>query len=52
MFCRKYKEQLEDAERLIMALETFIFVAKTDGTKSGAVDFVDRQVMEYREKYK
>jgi len=51
MFNRKLKEQLEQADYLIKMLESFIFVARTDGKKSGAIDFAEAEVKRYRALY-
>jgi hypothetical protein len=45
------QERLDDAENLISALKSFLFVAQTDGRKSRAVDFVQAEVEEYERKW-
>lgn len=46
------REQLAHAEQLVNSLKAFVTVAKTDRTRSAAVDFVDQEIKEYERKYK
>ena len=43
--------RIDHADRLVRSLESFIFVAKTDGRASHAVAFADQEVQEYKSKY-
>lgn len=43
--------RIDHADRLVKHLESFVFVAKTDGRKSSAVDYADQEIQDYRRKY-
>ena len=42
------KKQWEEAHQLISMLDSFIFVARTDGTSSKAVDYAADAVQQYK----
>ncbi len=45
------EEQFEEMENLIGTLDSFIFVAKTDGSRSRAVEFADNEMKAYKRKW-
>lgn len=51
MFCKKYKEQLEDADRIISAFETMLNFAHLSDNDSEACRFCRADIKEYIRKW-